>query len=168
MSERHANAQPCLSPPRNPGSAAGSSTKRIRVHPVAPSTWPTRRYSGGTWSVPASSPLAIDGTAPSRMTAYIVASVSWNQMIAAGTQATDGSDCRPVMIGPNARRSSGEAASAIPIATPTTTDIAKPTAARCTLRETARHAEPSWMVPRRVCHVSAGLGSAYGGLSSSR
>ena len=57
------------------------------------------------------------------MTAYIVASVSWNQMIAAGTQATDGSDCRPVMIGPNARRSSGEAASAIPIATPTTTDI---------------------------------------------
>src|SRR6478609_11732049 len=138
----------------------------MRVQPRAPSTWPTRRYNGGTWSVPASSPLTIDGTAPSRITAYMVALLNWNQMIAAGTHATDGSDCRPVMIGPNARRSRGEAASTTPMATPTTTDRMKPTAARCRLRLTARHAEPYWIECSRVCHVSAGLGSAYGGLSS--
>src|SRR6478609_10175350 len=138
----------------------------MRVQPRAPSTWPTRRYNGGTWSVPASSPLTIDGTAPSRMTAYIVALLNWNQMMAAGTQATDGSDCRPVTIGPNARRSRGEAASTTPMVTPTMTDMTNPTAARCRLRLTARQAEPSWIDASRVCQTSAGLGRAYGGLSS--
>ena len=90
-----------------------------------------------------------------------------NQMIAAGTQATDGSDWRPVMIGPNARRSRCEAARAVPIATPTTTDIRKPIAARRTLVLTACQAVPSSTVTRNACHTSEGLGSAYGGLSSS-
>ena len=117
--------------------------------------------------MPVSRPLTIDGTAPSRITAYIVASVKPNQMIAAGTHATDGNDCRPVMIGPKARRRSDDAASAVPTVTPTTTDRTKPTAARWTLVLMARHAVPSWTVVRKVCQVSAGLGSAYGGLSSS-
>src|SRR4051794_8358584 len=89
-------------------------------------------------------------------------------MIAAGTQATEGNDCSPVMIGPNARRRSCEAASVAPIVTPTTTDMRNPTAARWTLVLTACHAVPSSTVARNVCQVSAGPGSAYGGLSSSR
>ena len=112
--------------------------------------------------------MTIDGTAPSRMTAYIVASVKPNQMIAAGTQATDGSDCRPVMIGPNARRRSGDAASADADrdADDDRQDEADGGALRrsCSSRATRCRPGPS---SRKVCQASAGLGSAYGGLSSS-
>ena len=75
ISERQENAQPCLSPPGRPGSAAGSRMCQVPRRPVAPRVRPARRRSGGTWSTPETRPLAMEGTAPSRITAtYIVAS----------------------------------------------------------------------------------------------
>src|SRR4051812_46092049 len=87
-----------------------------------------------------------------------------NQMMAAGTQATDGSDCRPVTMGPSARRSSGTVAMSTPSTVPTSTEMTKPIPPRCRLRVTARHAVPSCTATSRVSHVCRGLGSAYSGL----
>ena len=115
---------------------------------------PTRRSCGGTWSTPAMSPLTIEGIAPIRMTKYTVASDRPNQMIAAGTQATEGSTCRPEMIGPTARRSGRTSASSRPIGVPTTIAMRKPTIPRSRLVRTASCRRPlSHAVAESAEHV---------------
>src|SRR4051795_9982879 len=89
---------------------------------------------------------------------------SWNQMIAAGTQATDGRLCRPLTIGPMAARSHRLHHMASPSRLPRTSDIAKPTAPRLRLVQTASAARPSCTVFQNVSATSAGDGSAYDGL----
>ena len=65
------------------------------------------------------------------MTTNSIASFdSPNQMMAAGTQATDGRICSPVMSGPNPRRKNANFVNANPMIVPMTTEIAKPTNAR--------------------------------------
>ena len=63
-------------------------------------------------------PFTIEGTAPMSTTKYTVASVRPNQRMAAGTHATDGSTCRPEMMGPTARRSGFTSASSRPRGVP--------------------------------------------------
>src|SRR3954453_18686092 len=96
----------------------------------------------------------------------MAASVSWNQMIAAGTQATDGRLCSPLTIGPMAARSHRLHHIASPSRLPITSDIAKPTAPRLRLVQTAASAVPSCTDFQKVSATAAGDGSAYEGLSS--
>ncbi len=89
-------------------------------------------------------------------------------MIAAGTQATDGSTCRPDTNGPRPARTTRTRAMSTPSAVPMTIDAVNPMNACRMLPHRA-----SWASPRAnrswICnHVSAGEGSAYGGFSSSR
>ena len=63
-------------------------------------------------------------------------------MIAAGTHATDGSTCRPEMIGPTARRSGRTSASSRPSGVPTTIAMRKPTMPRSRLVATASCRRP--------------------------
>src|SRR3954451_20762030 len=93
---------------------------------------------------------------------------SWNQMIAAGTHATDGRLCSPLTIGPIAARSRRLPHMARPSRDPMTSDIAKPTAPPLRLVQIAPAARPSCTVVQNVCATSAGLGSEYGGLISAR
>src|SRR3954447_19965587 len=95
----------------------------------------------------------------------MAASVSWNQMMAAGTQATEGRLCRPLTIGPMAARSHRLPHMASPSSVPITTDSAKPTAPRERLVQIASKARPSCTVSQKVPATSAGPGSAYDGLS---
>src|SRR3954470_17244426 len=88
---------------------------------------------------------------------------SWNQMIAAGTHATDGRLCSPLTIGPIAARRHRLPHMARPSRVPMTSDIAKPAAPRLRLLQIASEARPSCTVVQNVCATSAGLGSAYGG-----
>src|SRR6476646_7271998 len=88
-----------------------------------------------------------------------------DQMIAAGTQATDGRLCSPLTIGPIAARSQRLHHMASPSRVPITTDNENPTAARERLVHTAPHALPSCTVCQNVAATSAGDGSAYGGLT---
>src|SRR6202008_4656018 len=87
----------------------------------------------GTVSMPAIGPLAMEGTAPSRMTAYIIESLMPSQMTAAGTQATEGSDWRPERTGPMAVRMARMGATSRPIGVPMATAARKPTTPRQTL-----------------------------------
>src|SRR4051794_41858387 len=89
-------------------------------------------------------------------------------MIAAGTQATEGRLCRPLTIGPIAARSHRLPHIARPSRVPMTRDMANPTAPRLRLVHTASAARPSWTVVQNVWRVSAGEGSAYGGLLPAR
>src|SRR5687768_5457681 len=93
---------------------------------------------------------------------------SENQMIAAGTQATDGRLCRPLTIGPIAALSHRLDHIASPSRLPITSDMAKPTAPRLRLVQTASAALPSCTVSQNVCATSAGDGSTYVGFSSAR
>ena len=90
----------------------------------------------------------------------MAASVSPNQMIAAGTQATDGRLCSPLTIGPIALRSHVLHHIASPSSVPMTSDMANPTAPRLRLVQTASAARPSWTVTQKVSATSAGDGSA--------
>ena len=62
----------------------------------------------------------MDGAAP-RMTTNMIAEVfSPNRMIPNGAHATEGIDCRPVMIEPTAARSGGIRATRMPTTEPMT------------------------------------------------
>ena len=84
---------------------------------------------------------------------------SENQMIAAGTQATEGRLCSPLTIGPIAARSHRLPHIASPSRLPITSDMAKPTAPRLRLVQIASAALPSWTVSQNVSATSAGDGS---------
>src|SRR3712207_645879 len=89
-----------------------------------------------------------------------------NQMMAAGTQATDGRLCSPLTTGPIAARSQRLHHMARPRAVPTTRERAKPTAPRRRLVHTASKARPSTIEDQKTSATSAGDGRAYGGLTS--
>src|ERR1700712_4556774 len=89
---------------------------------------------------------------------------SENQMIAAGTQATEGRLCSPLTIGPIAARSHRLHHIASPSSVPMTSDIAKPIAPRLRLVPAASAALPSCTVSQNLPATSAGPGSAYDGL----
>src|SRR3954454_14287502 len=89
---------------------------------------------------------------------------SWNQMIAAGTQATDGRLCSPLTIGPTAARNQRLPHIPRPSRVPMTRNMAKPTAPRLRLVQTASNARPSCTVPQTTVATADGLGSAYDGL----
>ncbi len=93
--------------------------------------------------MPESSPLTIEGIAPIRMTKYTVASDKPNQMIAAGTQATEGSTCRPEMRGPAARRRGRHSARSNPRGVPTMIAMRKPMTPRSRLVDTASCSRPA-------------------------
>src|SRR3954469_16861374 len=96
----------------------------------------------------------------------IAAFDSWNQMIAAGTHATDGRLCSPLTMGPIAARSQLLPPMARPSSVQLTSDMAKPTAAQLRLVQIASEARPSRTVAQNGSATSAGEGSAYGGLIS--
>src|SRR4051812_45361664 len=98
----------------------------------------------------------------------MAASVSWNQMIAAGTQATDGRLCRPETSGPIAARSQRLAHIASPSRVPTMTESTNPKAPRLRLVQMASKAWPLCTVPQSVSATCAGPGRAYGGLTLAR
>ena len=77
--------------------------------------------------------MAIDGTAPSRITAYIVESFRPSQMTAGGTHATDGSDWSPDRIGPIAARTNFTRATSRPSGVPIARASRKPSRPRETL-----------------------------------
>jgi hypothetical protein len=85
---------------------------------------------------------------------------SENQMIAAGTHATDGRLCRPLTIGPIAARSHLLHHIARPRSVPMTRDMAKPTAPRLRLVHTASTAWPLCTVSQNLAATSAGDGRA--------
>src|ERR687889_746418 len=89
-----------------------------------------------------------------------------NQMMAAGTQATDGRLCSPLTIGPMAARSQRLHHIARPSAVPITRERPKPTAPRRRLVHTASKARPSTIEDQKTSATSAGDGSAYEGLIS--
>src|SRR3954468_3170375 len=93
----------------------------------------------------------------------MAASVSPNQMIAAGTQATEGRLCSPLTIGPIAARSHRLHHIASPRAVPMTSDSPNPTAPRLRLVQIASNARPSCTVSQNVEATSLGEGSAYDG-----
>lgn len=108
-------------------------TCQVPLTPVAPMVRPARRNSGGTWSTPDTSPLAMDGTAPSRITAYIIELFRPSQITAGGTHATDGRDCRPDRIGPMAARTNLTRATSRPSGVPISSAKQKPSRPRETL-----------------------------------
>src|SRR5882757_5564875 len=130
--------------------------------PVAPIVRPARRYSGGTWSMPETRPLAIEGTAPSRITAYIAESLMPSQITAAGTHATDGSDCRPDRIGPIAARTSGTRATTRPSGVPIASAARKPSRPRCTLVQMMENRSPLFHRSASAWPTACGLGSLVG------
>src|SRR4051794_28075961 len=85
-------------------------------------------------------------------------------MIAAGTQATEGRLCRPLTVGPIARRSQLLLHIASPSTVPMTSDMAKPMAPRLMLVQIASPARPSTTDSQNVWATADGEGSAYGGL----
>src|SRR6478609_1622208 len=107
-------------------------------------------------------PLATDGTAPSRITAYIAELVMPSQMIAAGTQATEGSDCRPDRTGPSAARTGLIRATIRPIGVPMATESTKPDRPRQTLVQMIENSVPAYQSSVSEFQTSAGLGSLSG------
>lgn len=104
-------------------------------------------------------PLAMDGTAPSRMTAYMAWSLMPSQMTAAGTQATDGSDCSPESTGPTAARTNFTRATIRPIGVPMTTAARNPEMPRHRLVQMIEKSVPWYQRSVRECQTSSGLGS---------
>src|SRR3954467_8733827 len=90
---------------------------------------------------------------------------SWNQMIAAGTHATEGRLCSPLTIGPIAARSHRLHHMASPSSVPKTTDSAKPSPPRLRLVQIASVARPSTTAFQKTWPTLAGEGSAYDGFS---
>ena len=86
--------------------------------------------------------------------------MSPNQRIAAGTQATLGSDCIPVTSGPIPRRMRRNLESTIPSSVPRMIEIVKPTAARRRDPNAARWAALDCSCSMREAHTAAGLGRA--------
>ena len=95
-------------------------------------------------------------------TKYTVASVSPNQRIAAGTHATDGSTCRPEMMGPIARRSGFTSARSRPRGVPTITAMRKPTTPRSRLVMTASCRRPDSQPSAIALNTSTGPGTMSG------
>jgi hypothetical protein len=87
--------------------------------------------------MPLTSPLAIDGAAPSTTTNMIAVSLSLKSTMAAGNHATDGIVCSPVIIEPTAARSTGIRETNAPTTLPITRAIAKPCTARPSVRRAA-------------------------------
>jgi len=56
MRLRHANAQPCSSPPTTDGKCGRDHDEPQRGDPRAPNTRPARSRIGGTWSTPSMMP----------------------------------------------------------------------------------------------------------------
>src|SRR3954469_15840874 len=127
----------------------------------APSTVPTRGRIGGIWSMPATSPLAIDGTDPINTTKYTVDGVTPNHSTAAGTQATDGRLCRPDSSGPIAARTTRTLATIRPSGVAMTSATANPMNARLTEVQRIDQTLPSATVVTKACHTAAGAGSLY-------
>ena len=75
-----------------------------RRGPWRPSTRPARRSTGGMWSTPEMTPLAMAGAAPRTTTKVMAPSVSLNSSTASGSQAMVGIVWRPVIIDPKAAR----------------------------------------------------------------
>ena len=86
--------------------------------------------------------------------------MSPNQRIAAGTQATLGSDCIPVTSGPIPRRMRRNLESTIPSSVPRMIEIVKPTAARRNDPTMERWADPCWSCSTSDVQTADGLGSA--------
>ncbi len=112
------------------GTAAGITTWRQALNLRAPSTLPARSHSGGMWSTPLISPLAIEGAAPSTTTKKIAVSLNWKSRIASGNQTIEGMVWRAAIIEPIARRSSGICETAKPTTVPITRATANPSNAR--------------------------------------
>ena len=83
-------------------------------------------------------------------------------MIAAGTHATDGSTCRPEMMGPTARRMGRTSASSRPIGVPTMIAMMKPMIPRSRLVMTASCRRPASQASPIAFHTSTGLGHHVG------
>jgi hypothetical protein len=95
----------------------------------------------------------------------MAASVSPKKRIEAGTQATDGSDCSPLTIGPMPRRTTLERAISSPSGVPIATAATKPVAPRCRLVAMASNSCPAFaptVWSRMLSATSPGDGSAYG------
>ncbi len=75
----------------------------------------------------------MEGTAPRRMTAYIMELFRPSQMTAGGTQATEGRDCRPDRMGPMAARMNFTRATSRPRGVPMSRAKQKPSRPRETL-----------------------------------
>src|SRR5829696_4816274 len=129
----------------------------------APRTLPTLGRMGGIWSMPATRPLAMDGTEPSSTTVYMAQSVRPNQSTAAGTQATDGRLCSPDSMGPMAERTTGTLATTRPSGVAMMTAAANPRTARCTDVHRIAVASPSSPRPQMTRQTSSGAGSLYPG-----
>src|SRR5205085_2156471 len=71
---------------------------------LAPSTRPARSQSGGRWSTPVITPLAMAGAAPITTTNMIDPSVPRKRRMASGNQAIDGMVWMPVISEPMAAR----------------------------------------------------------------
>ena len=85
---------------------------------------PARSMSGGTWSTPPMSPLAMEGAAPITTTNVMACSVRPKRRMARGNQAIEGMVCSPVMSEPMALRSSRNRDTARPMAEPMTRAMA--------------------------------------------
>lgn len=93
--------------------------------------------------MPATSPLAMEGTAPSRMTVYIIWSFRPSQITAGGTQATEGSDWSPDRIGPRPERMNFTRATTRPSGVAIASAMRKPNRPRETLVQTMSSSSPS-------------------------
>src|SRR3954469_19789715 len=127
----------------------------------APSTVPTRGRIGGIWSMPATSPLAIDGTDPINTTKYTVDGVTPNHSTAAGTQATDGRLCRPDSSGPIAARTTRTFATSRPSGVAKISAPAKPMNAGLPEVQRIDQTLPSATALAKACHASIGAGNLY-------
>src|SRR3954452_3454213 len=88
-------------------------------------------------------------------------SVNPNQMIAAGTHATEGSDCSPEINGWSPRRSGRTRVSRMPRGVAMITDRQNPSTARCRLPQIAFWTLPCDHSDWIVDHTSAGAGPPH-------
>src|SRR5664280_1912974 len=95
----------------------------------------------------------------------MAASLRPNQMMAAGTRATDGRPCRPDSTGASAARSGRSRATASPSGVATTTETTNPSTPRRRLVQTAPVMCPCCHWSARVRATSVGAGSTYAGFS---
>ena len=155
---RQAKAQPCLRPATNMGNDAGRIRCRYRAMPRSPMLLADRSSSGGMWSAPAMTPVAMAGAVPITMTNRIADVVIPKKMIANGNQAIAGIVCSPVMIGPKAARSRRFRDTATPTAVPISRASPKPTTARPIVVLTACHSTGCWAWLHSSAATVAGLG----------
>ena len=108
-------------------------------------------------------PLAMEGTAPMRMTNRIACSESWNSRIARGNHAIEGMVCSPVIIDPIAARRILERETATPRTSPTTVAMRKPTTPRVKVMATACQSWPLPTCAASSANTGPGPGSTYDG-----